>query len=1358
MKTFLDLYKFLKHHDTKTIIPWLRDPWKGKDKQESLLRLFAGLGVLQNTQSYLACNGNFNMQTITPMRTYRDVFYKKSGELRFLNDKGDSSDFTGIHKKNKKHLLVTTSKNLTKTNIGGLDISGIITNFQQYKYSGYTMTLCVCIRDKSEYTIMKKRVEKTSKELSSYLDMDDTIVIDWGDLNHAYKQFGYTFQSVSLDTIIQSNKETLCLKMHQRLGVLKTIRMKEDKSVCRILWGHIQRSGKSYIIGGCIIADGSPKTTCNYLIVTTAPNETIVQQKHVLDCLQLSEFNTVVLSSKNKTPVLTQKNIIICSKQFLQSKLGGTKTISWLNDMTFDMRFIDESHNGGTTSLAKKTLAMYGCGSFTVQITATYSKPVHDYDIPTDNWVLWDLEDIRICKHITDQSRERLIEKHGDEMSAVLSNHSNEYIISEYKSFPELWVLTDRIHNDYIEEIQQKTSQNKYGWSTEACFLLKQGVTHSSSDKSKCITIIPEFQKESEALKVWYRIFGRYDTYGIPHRDYPDEDVFLKRIEHICKHPGIKSRYIGCDELHNEPMVIMAFLPQNNIDILSTATVNLFEEYSVVPDYEVLCINGKRTSDPKQAIEDARVRARLGGKKGVLVLSGKQCTLGVSIDYCDIVLLLNHTNSFDMVYQMMFRCMTEGDGKTCGFVVDMNIQRVIETTLIPYASIIKPIVHPKESVRYLLQERLLNLNGDHWMGCFSNTPDTVDKKIEMICDTVYDMYSSNTVGALTQMLRRINLKDVSLTSSEQLSLNKMFGKKPRSKRDPQLMDLSSQSDELKYINNGIETKKIVSQIDNTVEDDIKTDDTIVDEKRIDYTDALKHMIPLICLLTIHHEQTSFQAMFRIITNNVQLYTILVHQLKSWWGKGVDTETIRIFLMVYTKHIETDTEIGQIVRTVKELFLVNLKNNQGLSRLIDTYLIPQELERKQNAEVSTPFDVRKQMLDMIPCDFWESKQTVLEPCSGKGGFLVDIIDRFMVGLKTTIPNELERYKIIVEKCIFFGDVNPTNIFICKLLIDPNNNYSLNYNQGNTLELDSGVEWGVDGFDAVIGNPPYQPPSNNKKGGKSIWGDFVKYSLGKCLKQNGLLLFVHPALWRKPGNSLGKQMFLNQIHQVTIHNKIEGGKVFGATTRYDCYLLERTPPVKKTKIVFEDKNVHEIMLGPEQGNVFLPNFGWSVIEKVMSKLKNNGIQVIGDSDCHTMRPHVSKTKQDGYTHILLNSISKTKGKTYRYSNRPHKHQTSQKVLFSNGEQIVPFYDNGNMGTTQGGLYILVNGEEEGLQLVTYLQTELVSFIIRATKWSNFETTKQLFSYIPNIIGEVGDITNNSVYEYFNITDDEISQIER
>jgi len=974
MNTFKDLYEFLQLYKEDNIITWLKEPWVGKDKQESLLRLFAGLGLIDKIKSYDICKGNYNEKHITKNTTIKDVFYNQEDNLINLKDKGDSSDLTGICKKNEKHLLVSTSKNLNKTQVGKLDIDKILTNFKQYEDEDYTMSLCICVRDRIDFEIMKKNVEKTNHQLKSLLEKEDTIIIDWNDLNQAYHQFKIFYGETSIDNIINSNKTTLCLKMHQHLGVLKTIRMKNFEKK-KILWGHIQRSGKSYIIGGCIIEDSKDKDECNYLVITTAPNETIEQQRKVFNCIQLTDFNIIVLNGKNKKPDLTKKNIIICSKQFLQTKIDKghdknkhseekTKSIGWLKKMSFDMRFVDESHNGGTTELAKKTLEFYGKQAFTVQITATYSKPINDYNIPKDCWILWDLEDIKLCKNITNEgSIIRLVEKHGDCIQNIISKYSQDSIISEYSKYPELWLLTDEINPDIVSEIINDTQDNNYGWSPDACFLLKQAIKKDKETHKSKIVIKEKFQNEGENLKLWYRLFGKINKFGIPDKDYPDDIVFMKRIEKICKDPTIDSRFIGEGDFHNEPMIIMAFLPQNNIDKISKATIKLLERNNIIPDYEIISINSKTTNNPKQSIEDARIKARNSEKKGVLVLSGKQCSLGVSIDNCDIVLLLNNSMGFDMIYQMMFRCMTEGKNKKCGFVVDLNIHRVIETSVINYASLIKPNIHPRDATKFILQERLINLNGDHWMPSFGNDV----SKITALCENVYELYSSNTENAVNYFLNRLRFKEILLTKEEQKIFNAMFSNTTPTKEQKELIDkLLEEDEEEEKIKKGIEKTKVDNEDINTSSGTSNEDEK--EEKQINYMDILKHIIPLICLLTIHNKETSFVKMFELIEKNKYVYNILIDQTKSWWGKSIDSKIIKKFINVYIKYMKDDKETNQIIRTVKELFTKNIKNSRELSNLIDKYLIPQELEKKRNAEVSTPFKLRQEMLDKIPVEF------------------------------------------------------------------------------------------------------------------------------------------------------------------------------------------------------------------------------------------------------------------------------------------------------------------------------------------------------------------------------------------------------
>lgn len=1344
LNTLKDLYEFLQFYEEDNIITWLKEPWVGKDKQESLLRLFAGLELIDKIEQYDICKGNFNEKTIEIHNSLKDVFYDEKNNPIKLKDKGDSSDLTGIHKDNVKHLLVTTSKNLNKTQVGKLDIDKILIYFKPYGDEGYIMSLCICVRDRIDFETMKKNIEKTNHLLKSLLEKEDTIIIDWNDLNQAYHQFKIFYGETSIDKIIHSNKSPLRLKMHQQLGVLKTMRMKNCEKK-KILWGHIQRSGKSYIIGGCIIEDSKDKYECNYLVITTAPNETIEQQRKVFYCIQLKDFNVIVLDRNNKKPVLTKKNIIICSKQFLQTKIdkGHDKTkhseektnaIAWLKKMPFEMRFIDESHNGGTTELAKKTLEFYGKQAFTVQITATYSKPINDYNIPKDCWILWDLEDIKLCKNITNEgSINRLVEKHGDCIQNIISKYSQDSIISEYSKYPELILLTDELSKETIGKIinRNKIEGHEYdGYSMEGCFLLneqKYVINKETNEKE------PSFQSSDKVLDLIYRIFGKTikDEFGdINDPKYPRKNVFMERIKTICNNPENKSRFIGEGDFHNEPMIIMAFLPQNNIDKISKATIKLLKANNVIPDYEIISINSKTGNDPKKSIEEARNKARNSGKKGVLVLSGKQCSLGVTIKNCDIVLLLNNNMSFDLIYQMMFRCMTEGKNKKCGFVVDLNNHRVIETSVINYASLIKPDKHPRDAIKHILQERLINLNADHWMPSFGNDV----SKITALCENVYDVYSSNTEKALNHFLNRLHFKEILLTKEEQKLFNAMFSNTEPTKKQKELIDkFLEEEDEEDEIKKGIEKTKVDNEDIDTTSETSNKDEKEEDkdeEKQINYMDILKHIIPLICLLTIHDKETSFVEMFELIENNEYVYNILIDQTKSWWGKSINSKILKRFINIYIEYMKDDKEINQIIRTVKELFMKNISKSKQLGELIDKYLIPQKLEKKRNAEVSTPFKLRQEILDIIPVKFWKSIKKVFEPCAGKGGFIVDIIDRFMNGLEKTIPDEKERYRTIVEECLYFSDINSTNIFICKLLIDPYNEYKLNYNEGDTLELDIKEKWDIDGFDAVIGNPPYNSYGDTGTG-NTIWQDFTKVSLNKLLKTDGYLLYIHPPGWRKPNTERGKFYGLykkmtqeNQMIYLSIHGIKDGQKTFNCGTRYDWYIIQHTS--KYTTTIVNDEKNNNIVIDMNNFN-WLPNYNIDSTQNILAKENEEKCRIIYNRSSYGAdnKHRMSSIKTANFKYPCIHSTPKS-GIRYMYSNVNDKgHFGISKVIFGESGIYNPVIDmDGKYGMTQGAMAIQIDNLEEAINISKAIQTENFDKVIKSCLFSSFRIDWNIF----------------------------------
>ena len=430
----------------------------------------------------------------------------------------------------------------------------------------------------------------------------------------------------------------------------------------------------------------------------------------------------------------------------------------------------------------------------------------------------------------------------------------------------------------------------------------------------------------------------------------------------------------------------------------------------------------------------------------------------------------------------------------------------------------------------------------------------------------------------------------------------------------------------------------------------------------------------------------------------------------------------------------------------------------LIAFLGQHLKPKELEKKEFGEVFTPPSLIQEKFDQLtladPGIWSDPTKKFLDPANGIGNYPALAYQRLMEGLKGVIPDTAERKKHILENMLYMCELNPKNVEVSRTLFDPEGVYALNLYQGSFLDLNPEEEWKVEAFDVVFGNPPYQPPSNGKKGGKSLWPIFVEKSLG-LLKPDGFLVFVHPALWRKPENELHDLMFGKQFHYLSIHSKQEGDKVFHATTRYDWYVLQNQASKTLTQVRFDDGIQASLMITPSLP--FIVNHGGDMMEKMRQKSPFGFLRAEMSCEGHTQREYMSKTKKDKFDYPIINSSSKTRGITVYWASKPLRNQYTQKVIFSNGEVIQPFYDSGKFGTTQGGIYIPVSSKEEGQKIVRYLKSKLVYYIIAATKWSNFETNKQIFWSIPHPKDLPENFTDADVYTYFGLTSEEIGRIE-
>ncbi len=358
-----------------------------------------------------------------------------------------------------------------------------------------------------------------------------------------------------------------------------------------------------------------------------------------------------------------------------------------------------------------------------------------------------------------------------------------------------------------------------------------------------------------------------------------------------------------------------------------------------------------------------------------------------------------------------------------------------------------------------------------------------------------------------------------------------------------------------------------------------------------------------------------------------------------------------------------------------------KTNKSLNELshdIDLHHIPTHLEKEQFAEVSTPYFLRKDMLDSIPSSFWKNPlNRVFEPSSGKGGFLIDIIKYFMIGLKNKIKDEKKRYQHIVENQLYFADINEDNIKTNIKIINQYQKYKLNYYVGDSLKTNIVKYFGIDGFECVIGNPPYNDDSGIKGKGHSIWTYFVEKALDEWLLKDGYLLYVHPSLWRQYQHPLFEKMKKYHIIYLEIHNVEDGIKTFKCSTRYDWYLLQKKKLKNNmiTKIKTEDGKIYNIHLNEWD---FIPNKMLNELKKITNK--KDKIKIIHSESLYDVRKnYMSHTKTKKYNKPCIYSINKEDIPSLKWSSEDKGHFGIPKFIFSNGAGFI-VDDKGKYGLTQ------------------------------------------------------------------------------
>lgn len=1139
---------------------------------------------------------------------------------------------------------------------------------------------------------------------------------------------------------LMSPRQQLIKKLHQQVTLLKFIKSFEQNIKKMFCVAHKPRSGKSIsllLISKYLLENGYKKI----LIMTSVP-ATI--NSFVDDLEKWIEFKNINYKLQKDFVSIdeTFNGIVFCSVQYLKTdgknKTHDKKKKELLKKMGFDVIITDESHQGSSTDKTKADILDVNsdveeiCKNIKINIFAsgTANKTKQYYKIPNSQVYEWEMEDEAYMKELmnTNMSEETrnniisiMVARHGNTFISCLVN---ETLNKDYSKHPTQVLMKHSIPQALVDNINAYNREHKtnYGFSCASLLALRETI-----NKKKQIEYTDEFEicKTSDGIE----ILKDYFDYLISSDKM--RNSIMKQIEHTQTSRESRKSTI------TNPLLFIMYLPthtgNSTIGLLQKALIKFLKEHNLWSDYNIEFANacedsGNTKEDYNNYLDTIMNNTKKEKKKGAILLLGDKGGVGITYKYCDVTFSLDDGHNLDNQKQRYSRALTEADGKTIGINVDMNIQRT-------YLYLLELIQKHKNNTKTTkTRAEILYYLNEHKIFLFN--PQEINngdmKAFDIMC--YYQKEAGNMMKEIDDMHI---LEDIKCDDELRNMIKDDFKNKNSEKREI--------NEDLEGLNKDCPKGDIEKkEVDGPNSDDKKSKGEKDKELKLKEEEAKleilinqtyelckEFLFPLLALLSRIYNIYSFVEIFV----NEKTKELIINILKNKKIE-INKNNYTMFVNIMTNIIENN---GEIVDNIREIYNRGNCSPIKLRQLIAKHFIPTPNEQRTNAEVPTPVKLVDEMLDTITLEFWTSPNKVFEPCCGKGNFVLGIFDRFYKGLETKYPDTIERCKVIMTQCIYYADLTTLNVFITTELLKchvqsycglDELDYSFNTYTGDTLKLDIKKEWNISGFDAVIGNPPYNS-SGDTSTGNTIWQDFTKKSLNNWLVPNGYLLFVHPPGWRKPNTERGKFTKLfdlmtkqNQMLYLEIHGIKDGQKVFNKGTRYDLYLIEKKSQYKNTNIVDEDGKQIEINL---TGLSWLPNSNILEINNILAKNDDERCPIMYDRTAYgaDKKDRVSSKETSEFKYPCVHSTPKA-GIRYMYSKVNNRgHFGVSKVIFGESGIYKPVIDmEGKYGMTHGAMAIQVTNLEEATFISKVIESDKFDKIIQSCIFSSFRIDWNIF----------------------------------
>jgi hypothetical protein len=1243
----------------------------------------------------------------------------------------------------------------------GTDINDLDSTLKKY-YDNYKIGLFV----KSKEDISGSKKNDIHKEIFDKI-IENDLLFDEKDIIKALDVFCQRFSSHNnkysicnvsdIDEFIEfinseyllSPRQQLTKKLHQQMTELKFIRSFSTNKHKMWCIAHKPRSGKSILlISICkyLLENGYKKI----LIMTSVP-ATI--DSFIKDLELWIDFKDINYKIQEEIDTIEEKfnGIVFCSVQFLKTD-GKSKKTELLKKLSFDAIITDEAHQGSSTDKTKTEILDIDNDveeirkniKLNIFASGTPDKTKKYYGIHSSCVYEWEIEDESFMKELN----KPLVKNKKDIIEYMVSRHGtvfiecleNETLNKDYSKHPTQVLMKHFIPDSLINEINEYNAKygSNFGYNCSSLFALKQIINEKGE-----LEYAEEFDlcKTTDGIDILKEFFDSFISKNRMRK------TIMKQIENTQTSRGSRKSTI------EKPLLFIMYLPthtrNNTISSLQKTIKQFLETHNLWCDYNIEYSNsmedtGNIKENYNEYIQTIMNKTKTENKKGCILLLGNKGSVGITYKDCDVTISLDDGHNLDNQKQRFSRALTEADGKTIGINVDMNIQRsylYLIDMIQKHRRNTKTIKTNAEILYYLFEHNIFLFDPQQ----FNNGKMTT---IEIM--TYYQKESENIMNNSILPLVYSLLDNVVCDDDMRNFIKTDFQKRILNKIDKNL------EGEQQDCPKGEKTKVQIDNPNSNINDDKELDnelnqeDTAKIELLINQTYEMckSFLFPLLALISRSYKINDFKAIF----TSDKTKELIISLLKDKKIELNNDNNYIIIVNIMNNIIDNNSEI---INNIREIYSIASYDN--LQKLIAKHFIPTEEEKKGNAEVPTPVNLVKEMIHKMPVDFWKKPRKVFEPCCGKGNFLLEIVRKFDEGLKELYPDNEERIRIIMTECIYYADLTALNVFISTELLRCEYesicgineiNFQFNNHTGDTLQLNIGEKWLIEGFDAIIGNPPYQECNidGRKALNHNLWSDFINYSY-HLLLQNGFLLHITPNSWMSPTGKNNHVFYNNHIIYLNIN---ECEKHFNVGSKFSYYLIQKTNEKKETEIccLYNKKIYHSKIL--IDNYEFLPNLICDKSLSILKKFYTNDLEKISFktmSELHrtTKKNNIKDIRDEEFKY----PIRHTSKNDVIYSNIKHSLSDKNKILMNLSGNLKPIYDNGKMGFTQAQMYLLTDEEE----YVNVINSKLFSFVFDICKWSGFNIEK-IFHNIPFIKTKK---TNEEIYEMFGLNQEEINLIE-